>query len=87
MNIIKTFVKRPVTTTMVILIAIAFGILSFTNLQIDMMPSMDIPIAVVSTTYSGAAIPGKVIGSEVMCVPVKAKYSLEAPFGYRVGYN
>ncbi len=55
MNIIKTFVKRPVTTTMVILIFMAFGVLSFTNLQIDMMPKMDIPIAIVSTTYSGAA--------------------------------
>ncbi len=54
MNIIKTFVKRPVTTTMVILIFMAFGILSFTNLQIDMMPNMDIPMAVVSTSYSGA---------------------------------
>ncbi len=54
MNIIKTFVKRPVTTTMVILIFVAFGILSFTNLQIDMMPKMDIPVAIVSTSYSGA---------------------------------
>lgn len=55
MNLIKTFVKRPVTTTMVILIFISFGILSFTNLQIDMMPKMDIPVAIVSTTYQGAA--------------------------------
>lgn len=55
MNIIKTFVKRPITTTMVILIFLAFGILSLTNLQIDMMPKMDIPVALVSTSYSGAA--------------------------------
>ncbi len=54
MNFIKTFVKRPVTTTMVILIFIAFGILSFTNLKIDMLPKMDIPIALVSTSYNGA---------------------------------
>ncbi len=54
MNIIKTFVRRPVTTTMVILIFMVFGVLSFTNLQIDMMPNMDIPMAVVSTSYSGA---------------------------------
>ncbi len=54
MNFIKTFVKRPVTTTMVILIFIAFGILSFTNLKIDMLPKMDIPVALVSTSYSGA---------------------------------
>ncbi len=54
MSFIKTFVKRPVTTTMVILIFVAFGILSFFNLQIDMMPEMDIPIAIVSTSYDGA---------------------------------
>ncbi len=54
MNIIKTFVKRPVTTTMIILIFVAFGILSFLNLKIDMMPKMDIPVAIVSTSYSGA---------------------------------
>ncbi len=54
MNFIKTFVKRPVTTTMVILIFIAFGIMSFLNLRIDMMPEMDIPIAIVSTSYDGA---------------------------------
>ncbi len=54
MNFIKTFVKRPVTTTMIILIFVAFGILSFTNLQVDMLPKMDIPIALVSTSYDGA---------------------------------
>ncbi len=54
MNIIKTFVKRPVTTTMIILIFMVFGVMSFTNLQIDMMPNMDMPMAVVSTSYNGA---------------------------------
>ncbi len=55
MSVIKTFVKRPVTTTMVILIFVSFGILSLFNLNLDMYPDMDIPVAIVSTNYSGAA--------------------------------
>jgi len=54
MGLTKIAVKRPVTTIMAILIVIAFGILSITNLNLDMMPNMDIPIAVVSTDYTGA---------------------------------
>ncbi|MCL2874592.1 MAG: efflux RND transporter permease subunit [Defluviitaleaceae bacterium] len=54
MGLTKIAVKRPVTTIMAILIVIAFGILSITNLNLDMMPNMDIPIAVVSTDYAGA---------------------------------
>ncbi len=55
MNLSKLAVKRPVTTTMVILIAIAFGILSIMNLNLDMMPNMNVPLAVVITNYSGVA--------------------------------
>ena len=54
MNLYQTAVKRPVTTTMIVLIAVVFGILSIFNINLDMMPNMDIPIAIVSTTYSGA---------------------------------
>ena len=54
MNLYQTAVKRPVTTTMLVLIAVVFGILSIFNINLDMMPNMDIPIAIVSTTYSGA---------------------------------
>ena len=54
MNLYQSAVKRPVTTTMLVLIAVVFGILSIFNINLDMMPNMDIPIAIVSTTYSGA---------------------------------
>lgn len=53
MSIIKTAVKRPVATIMAILVVMAFGILSIFNLNMDMMPNMDIPYAIVSTSYSG----------------------------------
>lgn len=54
MGLSKIAVKRPVSTIMVILIVIAVGVLSITNINLDMMPNMNIPIAIVSTTYSGA---------------------------------
>jgi len=53
MSLSKASVRRPVTTVMVLLIVVAFGIMSITNLQMDMMPNMNIPIAIVMTTYSG----------------------------------
>ena len=53
-SISKMAVNRPVGTTMLVLIVLAFGFLSIRNIQLDMMPNMNIPIAVVSTSYSGA---------------------------------
>ena len=53
MNISKIAVKRPITTLMGILIILSFGTLSILNLNMDMMPNMDIPYALVSTSYSG----------------------------------
>lgn len=50
----KICIKRPVTTIMVMFIAILAGVVSLMNLKLDLMPQMDIPIAVVSTTYVGA---------------------------------
>ena len=52
--LIKTAIKRPVTTIMAILIVILAGVISLTTLKLDLMPSIDIPMAIVSTTYVGA---------------------------------
>jgi len=54
MNLSGLAVKRPVTTVMLTLIVVAVGGLSLFNINLDMLPNMNIPIAVVSTTYSGA---------------------------------
>ncbi len=54
-NFVKISVKRPVTTTMFLLIAILLGLLSFTTIKLDMLPNMDIPVAIVSTSYDGAS--------------------------------
>ncbi len=50
----RASIKRPVTTIMVMLIVILTGIVSFFSLKLDLMPNMDIPVAIVSTTYVGA---------------------------------
>ena len=50
----KISILRPVTTVMVLLMVILGGILSYSGLSLAMMPTMDIPIAIVSTTYVGA---------------------------------
>lgn len=54
MNLSKVSVKRPVTTFMILLIAIGFGLISILNLKMDMLPNMNIPVAIVMTTYTGA---------------------------------
>ena len=51
---IKTAIKRPVTTIMVMLIAILAGVVSLLGLNLDLMPSVNVPIAAVSTVYVGA---------------------------------
>lgn len=55
MNLSKFSVRRPVTTLMIILIIILLGFVSFTNIQTDLFPSMNLPIAAVSIRYPGAS--------------------------------
>ncbi|MDR0330706.1 MAG: efflux RND transporter permease subunit [Chitinispirillales bacterium] len=55
MNLPKLSVTRRVTVTMLILILILFGVISFTNLGLDMMPDLEFPNLTVATAYPGAA--------------------------------
>lgn len=54
MNLSKLSVKRPVTALMMTLVIILLGIVAMTNLQMDLFPDINLPYAVVSTSYSGA---------------------------------
>jgi len=47
-------VKKPVTITMMILIVIVIGAVSFSKLQIDLLPQMELPYVMVQTSYQGA---------------------------------
>ena len=50
----KASIKRPVTTVMCLLIVIGAGLLAMMGMKLDLMPSISIPVAIVSTTYVGA---------------------------------
>lgn len=49
----KSAVNRPVTTVMCVLIVFLAGIFAYSSLELAYMPSVDLPVALVSTTYSG----------------------------------
>ena len=55
MNLSKISVKRPVTALMMTLIIVLLGVVSLTNLQMDLFPDINLPYAVVSTSYTGAS--------------------------------
>ena len=55
MNLIRTFISRPVTTTMMVLVFVVLGIISYTRLNLDLYPEVDFPFALVTMVYPGAA--------------------------------
>ena len=54
MFITKISIDRPIMTTMVLLVFLIFGYISFTSLNLNNMPEVDIPYVTVSTIYPGA---------------------------------
>ncbi|WP_226036328.1 efflux RND transporter permease subunit [Aquibacillus saliphilus] len=55
MKLVDTSVRRPVGVIMIVLAIIAIGFISVRNLAIDLFPEIDLPIAVVATSYQDAA--------------------------------
>lgn len=53
MNISSLSVKRPISTIMVTFIFILLGIVSLTKIPIDLLPELEVPVVIVSTTYRG----------------------------------
>lgn len=52
MPITKTAVKRPIATSMVFLIIIVLGIISFRYLPVDLLPPIEFPQLTISTSYA-----------------------------------
>lgn len=50
----KICIKRPVTTIMVVLMVFLAGWVAYKNLELAYMPSTDVPMCVISTSYNGA---------------------------------
>lgn len=55
MNLSKLSVRRPVTALMMTLVIVLLGVVSLTNMQMDLFPDINLPYAVVSTSYTGAS--------------------------------
>ncbi|MFS0750335.1 efflux RND transporter permease subunit [Oceanobacillus sp. 1P07AA] len=55
MKLVNTSVKRPIGVIMVVLAIIALGVVSLRNLSVDLFPEIDLPVAVVATSYQDAA--------------------------------
>jgi HAE1 family hydrophobic/amphiphilic exporter-1 len=53
MNIAALFIKRPITTTLIMLGIIVFGVLSYQQLPVSDLPTVDFP-----TIQVGASLPG-----------------------------
>ena len=55
MKIVDFSLKKRVTMSMVVLVIVILGMISFTKLGLDMLPDMDYPYITVITTYSGVS--------------------------------
>lgn len=51
----KLSVKKPYTIVVSVVLVILLGFVSFTNMIVDLLPSMNLPYAIVLTTYPGAS--------------------------------
>lgn len=51
----KLSVKKPYTIVVSVVLVIILGFVSFSNMTVDLLPSMNLPYAIVFTTYPGAS--------------------------------
>src|SRR5580765_2775079 len=56
MTLPELCIKRPVFTTMLILLPVVVGIMSYFRMGVDLFPNVDLPIITVTTTRSGASV-------------------------------
>ena len=54
-NLITFSVEKLITVLMVVVAVAVFGVVSFTRLTTDLFPDINLPFAVVTTTYPGAS--------------------------------
>ncbi|AEG58889.1 efflux RND transporter permease subunit [Desulforamulus ruminis] len=69
MKIADVSVDRPVAISMLIIALIILGLFSLPRLAVDLYPEMELPIAIVSTSYEGAA-PAEV--EELVTKPIES---------------
>ena len=55
MGAIATFIKRPVFTTMLVMLLVVFGLGAYPSLGIDLNPEVDFPVVSISTSFAGTS--------------------------------
>ncbi len=55
MNLARTSIRRPIGILMVMFMVILLGVVSLTNLNLDLLPNITPPVAAVITSYRGAS--------------------------------
>ena len=51
----KFSVKRPHTVIVAVIIVLILGIVAYMGMQVDLLPSIDLPYSVIITSYVGAS--------------------------------
>ncbi|MDQ7095609.1 efflux RND transporter permease subunit [Desulfosporosinus sp. PR] len=54
MGVTELSIKRPATIIIIVVLLLGLGIIGYTNMGVDMLPSMNIPVITVSVSYPGA---------------------------------
>ncbi len=55
MNLSTLSIKRPVATVMILLIVVILGAFSMMSIPLDLMPDIELPVAMVMTTYANSS--------------------------------
>ena len=55
MTVSELFIRKPITTTLLTVVIIVFGITSYTQLPVSSLPNVDYPVMTVSASYPGAS--------------------------------
>ena len=48
-------VKKPYTVVVAVIVVLILGVVAFTGLQLDLLPNINLPYAIVATSYTGAS--------------------------------
>ena len=51
----KFSVKKPYTVLVAVILVVVLGVVSFTKMSADLLPSISLPYVIVMTTYPGAS--------------------------------
>lgn len=90
MNITKTVLKRPITTLMVVLCLIVFGLTSVFSSKMELIPEINMPMLIVFTMYPGASpedvneLVGKPIEDEISTLSGMDNYQSISSENYSV---